>query len=220
MRRKIEPTQLAVPAGFGLQPPLPAPAIQVKESGGGASSRTHVCADSEISGQQMGLAGIGKGETFGMIPMRWTARQLENTPHWIKILVPPGPGPAIRGRHYEIAEPIGWAPAQVIFHRADGRSMIAMPEDSASQCEAASIILSNYKRKVEVSSPHVEEVDEVSTPSTPPTPPAGATQYWSPYVNAVGGPWVDPGPEDADAQSADDAMEPWDPWEETLAMML
>ena len=66
----------------------------------------------------------------------------------------------------------------------------------------------------------MEEVDEVSTPPTPPTPPAGVTQYWSPYVNAVGGPWVDPGPGDADAQSADDAMEPLDPWEETLAMML
>ena len=155
--------------------------------------------------------------------MGWTARQLINTPHWIKILVPPGPGPVIRGRHYEIAEPIGWAPAQVIFQRADGRNMIAMPEDSASQCEADWIILSNYKRNVEVSSPHVEEVDEVTSPPTPPTPPAGATQYWSPYVNAVGGPRVEAGSGDADAQSADDAMEPfsslfsletsWEDWE-------
>ena len=101
----------------------------------------------EFYEQRVGLAGVGSGLTFGMIPKSWTAGQLAGTDHWIKILGLPN-GKPILGTHYEPM--MNWRPRQVIFHRSDGRSMRAVAMDSAASCYADWITLSNYKVPIEI----------------------------------------------------------------------
>ena len=102
----------------------------------------------EFSGQQVGLAGVGSGLTFGMIPKSWTAGQLIASEAWIKILGIPN-GKPIEGTHY-VPMTIDWRPEQVTFHKSDGRSMKAVAMDSAASCFADWITLSNYKVPIEV----------------------------------------------------------------------
>ena len=110
-------------------------------------SSSHVPAYLEFSGQQVGLAGVGSGLTFGLVPKSWTAGQLIWTQHWIKILGLPNCEPLL-GTHYE---PIpSWRPRQVTFHKYDGRSMTAVDSDSAASCSADWITLSNYQVPIEV----------------------------------------------------------------------
>ena len=113
----------------------------------GSSAPGHVPAYLEFYGQQVGLAGVGSGQTFGMIPKSWTAGQLVGADHWIKILGLPN-GQPISGTHY--VPMMNWTPSQVVFHRADGRSMRAVAMDSAASCYADWIILSNYKVPIEI----------------------------------------------------------------------
>ena len=103
---------------------------------------SHVPAFLELSGQQVGLNGVGSGPTFGMIPKSWAAGQMTNTYHWIKVFATPD-GKPIKDTHYEIMDP-DWRPKQVTFHKRDGRSMVAVAMDSAASCHADWITLSNY----------------------------------------------------------------------------
>ena len=70
------------------------------------SAATHIKAYMNVSGQQMGLAGVGCAhgkalDTWGLIPSRWTAQQLTATQHWWRILpTTPKPGEEIRVRTY------------------------------------------------------------------------------------------------------------------------
>ena len=109
---------------------------------------SHVPAFLEFSGQQVGLNGVGSGLTFGMIPKSWTAGQMTNTFHWIKVLAIPD-GEPIKNTHYVIMNP-DWKPKQVTFHKRDGRSMVAVAMDSAASCYADWITLSNYTVPIEI----------------------------------------------------------------------
>ena len=54
-------------------------------------AQTHIPAYLNLSGQQMGLAGVGcdggrASRTWGLIPAKWSAQQLMATKHWWRIL--------------------------------------------------------------------------------------------------------------------------------------
>ena len=78
---------------------------------------THVKAYLEFSGANVGLAGVGRGPNFGRIPVDWTAGQLMNTKHWVRIIRPLAAEEetAKMGAHVEMMEPYNWRPAQIKF---------------------------------------------------------------------------------------------------------
>ena len=118
----------------------------------------------------------GCGQNFGLIPACFTASQMMNTPHWVKVLSRPSDGEAASsGIHYETIEPVGWTPAQVTFVKRGREPLIAVPNDSAHSTRADHVVLSNRALAIDPwSVPNSAEglsvVGEVKTPTTPSTP--------------------------------------------------
>ena len=139
------------------------------------NAMTHIKAYMNISGQQMGLAGVGCAhgkalDTWGLIPTKLTAQQLTATPHWWRILpTSPEPGEEIKvGIHFEPME-LGWSPAQVWYARKKEEQVdqiAVVGSDDPAWCGAQWIILS--PTVLPIVTEVIPQVDiAVSTPPTP-----------------------------------------------------
>ena len=132
--------------------------------------RARIAVYLEFSGTQVGLVGLDpSGADFGRIPVDWTALQVKETPGWVKILRAPRAGEnAERGTHYELLDQAGWAPAQVKYVTKEGKTMIALANDTPREACADYIVLSNYVLPIDVHA--CEEPPELADVATPVTP--------------------------------------------------
>ena len=147
------------------------------------TAKTHIPAYLEVSGAQVGLPGVGQRENWGKIPINWDAGTITGQVGWVKILKTPLDGePCQFGRHMERMDPIAWQAKQVTYHTKEGKSMIAVDLDTAKDCRADWMTLSNYRVPILRPDAVEEKMADVDQVPTPPTPPCGANILCS-------GPW-------------------------------